>query len=530
MEKKKKKLIIVLGVVASLILLGIICFNVINNKGKVTYTYNNSNIIHYEKLYIAKTEYYKNKVKIYFKGNEHLYPENLSTQDDANAIFVKTGNTITIYSDNPSDITSLEVSDGEYFEILFRYLNTNEYATMWRFWGTDIGWMSYYGDSSKYYTEEEKSKQRKETEKRQEQREQEQAVTEEIFQIVEGKWICSDGDYFDVYKNDRDVICMNVNVHMNANDYDNEDWQAIDFRWVDKDNKTAYLFHDPYDFFDLGCGYEIVLSENNDSFECNGKEYKLADRNIWSGVDAKYVYAIKVLLENSDEWKFLDGNDVTNSENNDEANPNNNDVKEVADETEVSVETEVSEDTNEKVYGCKYAITDLDGNGNPELIKSGYTGDEEYGYSVIYEVSEDNTIKEINSNVLKNREFTELPPNLYNIESCLYFNGNYSYENFDGYKYVVEGSRKIGEDGYYKTFYKMSIQYDSIVLEKICSMEDNETDIKYYDENGNEITTNDYRSIWDLVRKNAMEEEASFGWFEETTEENMANSLKVFLE
>ena len=125
----------------------------------VYYSYKVQHIEHCGFFYISKTTYYGNRVEFDVNSRYELSEMNFSTPDDPNATVDFKNNTVILYSDIPNDISSLEVSNG-WFEISFRYLNTSEYACIWRTWADDLGWDEYDGDKDKYYTEEEKEQQR----------------------------------------------------------------------------------------------------------------------------------------------------------------------------------------------------------------------------------------------------------------------------------------------------------------------------------------------------------------------------------
>ena len=78
----------------------------------------------------------------------------------------------------------------------------------------------------------------------------------------------------------------------------------------------------------------------------------------------------------------------------------------------------------------------------------------------------------------------------------------------------------------------MSVQVNTVVLQKVCAMEyiedeDGSTAI-YFDENGNEIASYEYSSILKGVRNEA-DLNVQFTWFDEITIENMADSMGDYL-
>ena len=199
MEKniiKKIEIIAMLAVFCAFIITG--CTFANGGTSPVYYGYNVQNIDHCGFFYISKTTYYGNRVEFDVNSRYDLNEMDFSTPDDANATVDINNNTVILYSDIPNDITSLEVSN-VWFEVSFRYLNTSEYACIWRTWADDIGMGEYEGNKDKYYTEEEKEQQREAAEKAEELRKQAEKEDRELFEIFQGRWMSEDGDYFDIY-------------------------------------------------------------------------------------------------------------------------------------------------------------------------------------------------------------------------------------------------------------------------------------------------------------------------------------------
>ena len=257
---------------------------------------------------------------------------------------------------------------------------------------------------------------------------------------------------------------------------------------------------------------EAVLSEDNKSFEYNSKTYYLADEESWGNVDIEYVHSVNILFENADEWIVSGEFTGVDSLDGEEAE---------IDETE---ETDTTGSVDKSGAICRYAVTDLDMNGCPEVIVSGRDTDGN-SFLNIYDTTEDGSFEELKTND------TLIQPDLYEAEELGYICLPNKYQ--DVYKYVVEGRQEYDGEGYYLQNYQMSIQISSVVLEKVCSEESIEGEdgqtVTYYNDDGSELSSKNYFSILGSTREEA-DKTASLLWFDEVTIENMAKSLGVFLE
>ncbi|MBR4581201.1 MAG: hypothetical protein IKO32_08205 [Lachnospiraceae bacterium] len=162
------------------------------------YTYKLNNIQYWESLYVSQTTYFDDRVEIKLDGENSKSDFSFDSPDKKDAVTDRRNDTLVIYSDNPTDITSLSIHSS-WYEAEFRYLNTDEYACIWRFWADDLGWVDYSGDTYKYYTEEEKKQQREREEQAKLMREKMEKESEELFSVFLGKWVSEDGDYFEIY-------------------------------------------------------------------------------------------------------------------------------------------------------------------------------------------------------------------------------------------------------------------------------------------------------------------------------------------
>ena len=235
----------------------------------VYYTYNVQNIDHCGFFYISKTSYYGNRVEFNVNSRYEISEMNFATPDDPNATVDFKKNTVILYSDNPYDITSLNVSNS-WFEISFRYLNTSEYACIWRTWADDLGWVEYEGDTDKYYTEEEKKQQREAEERAKELREQAEKEDRELFKEFQGKWISDDGDYFDIY----DAGTAHGVKYYQVSTQNTEEYEG--FVFSKNGQETGYQMTYSEGSWGMFITYDIEYS-GGDSFLYAGKEFHKYD-------------------------------------------------------------------------------------------------------------------------------------------------------------------------------------------------------------------------------------------------------------
>ncbi|MBR6384429.1 MAG: hypothetical protein IKS56_10660 [Lachnospiraceae bacterium] len=492
----RNKILVILAVIINVLLL--------SGCGKTaTYTYNVKDIKHYDSLYITKTTYYNDRVEIKFKGTDSLDGYTFYTGDDPYSEKETKYNTLVIYSDNPSKINSVQ-AHGSWTEIYFRYLDSDEYATIWHYWADDLGWTDEQGDKEKYYTLEEQRNQAITAYQISERIKLAEQVSNEIFEIIKGKWVSEDGSYFDITEGDWGRCVLYYEA---ARDGFTE-CSGVNLSWISEEENTINILESPYESWGAYYSFDIELSEDGKSFEYESQTFYLADEETWGNVDIEYVYPVKILFDNADKWKVVEAQDETNT---DEIN-----------ETDETVVDETEEEKPESVY--KYALTDLNMNGLPEVILSGRDADG-ICFLETYEVTEDGGIekKKINSELSQ--------PALYDIEELLC---NYTPNRYqDVYKYLVEGRTDYDDESYFIQNYLMSVQINSLVLEKFTSQklidDGNDRTVTYYNENDEEISSVQYREYMMGIR-DEFNKTVNLSWFDEITIENMAKSLGVFLE
>ena len=497
----KNRLLLIFAVLLNILLIAG-CGKKIN-----TYTYNIKDIKHCDSLYITKTEYYDDRVEITFKGEYNLDNfwfgvENVRDYEEE----VK-NKTLIIYYDDPSAITSVSATSN-WLDVEFRYLDSKEYATIWRYWADDLGWVDYSGDKEKYYTLEEQRNQAINEYKIQENIKIAREASDNILATIKGKWISEDGSYFNI--SDEEYTGSYL-LFYDGKRNEFTECPGISFKWLSEDENRIEMYEAPDGGWGAYYSFEAAFSEDYKSFECESRTYYLMDEKVWGSVDIEYVQPINVLFENADEWEI----DEICVEA-DEIEPEDSDTA----ENEETDETE-NEEKAELIY--KYAVTDLDMNGFPEVIVSGRDTDDTC-FLYIYETAEDGSIQRVKTNN------TSIQPALYDTNELLCY---YSYNKYqDIYRYLAEGKTNYSEDTYYIQNYYMSIQINSVVLETVSAQELIEEDGReatFYDENGNEIKSVDYSILMNHVRDDA-DKTVNLLWFDDVTIENMAKSFGVFLE
>ncbi len=185
---------------------------------------------------------------------------------------------------------------------------------------------------------------------------------------------------------------------------------------------------------------------------------------------------------------------------------------------------------------ANYAVTDLDGDGMLEVIKSGSAGTAHNSRNIFYEVTEEGTLE------LLNEDFaTEWAsgPDLWSMDEF----GYYTDENGTRWN-LTSDCMSNGSYGCVYEYDRMSID-NGIIIEPVCYEEfvyyDFETESAvdlhlFYDAEYNEITEDEYYQITDEY--NALVEGTSiFGWisprvdgdFTQPTLEQLAASYQTFI-
>ena len=314
----------------------------------------------------------------------------------------------------------------------------------------------------------------------------------DAFGLFAGDWICEDGSYCQVFTRAEDG-------EKGIAYYDNEiglycEGYFLDVSLTDKNNNLYALS------YPIGSNYEIYsvkLSEDGQSFENigDGKTFERVDETLWSGINIMYIYPIQSLYADSSVWK---GKELHNG----------------------------SEESLDK---CLYSVTDLDWDGYPEIIKSGYFKNDEHVYSYIYEYTPGDIPKMMDCEVLHNPDINDIAPSFYGniiMDYTVDESGTWS-----EYRYITFGETPFGREERLLHEYSMNIKKNTVSLEVLCSKKtikdnDGNNSYYYYDADNTEIKVGEFYGIMDEKSKN--EKYVSINSFDKITLENMIESLRGF--
>lgn len=163
----------------------------------------------------------------------------------------------------------------------------------------------------------------------------------------------------------------------------------------------------------------------------------------------------------------------------------------------------------DELNSASYAVTDLDNDGMPEIIKTGWAGTSHNTLIAIYEVTEDGEL------VLISEEWES--PDLWNTDSIRY------YADADGIRWYLV-TDQITNDSTGQSRYVIHSRFsidDGIVTEPYCTESYNpelnedtdtyETICRYYDADDNEITEDEFEQLASEY-DSLVEGESEFGW------------------
>lgn len=198
---------------------------------------------------------------------------------------------------------------------------------------------------------------------------------------------------------------------------------------------------------------DVEASKELESFELN------TDTQELNNIDGKYAWQIQAIYDNRDIWKLSD------------------------------------EDNVDSDWYCDYAITDFDQDGYLEVCKCVQYNNGPVTTIWIYEVSEDGTIVELES---------ELDDPDVDYKSVCYPDIKYRpYANYieeDGeYKYIFYDCRSYGlTGGVFFDFGYLVIRDNKVDYDIVCTMfSDAEDNWLYYDGEGNEINEEEFNNLQD---------------------------------
>ncbi|MBO4702589.1 MAG: hypothetical protein J5625_08030 [Lachnospiraceae bacterium] len=308
----------------------------------------------------------------------------------------------------------------------------------------------------------------------------------DAFGLFAGRWICEDGSYCEVFTRAEDGEKGIVY-------YDNETGLLTEAYYVtasltDKEN-NLYALSYPMggNNFEI---YSVKLSEDNQSFENidDQKTFERVDETLWSGINIMYIYPIQSLCIDSFVWS----------------------------------EESAYKDKSERMDRWLYFVTDLDWDGYPEILKSGFYKGEKQTHTYIYEYTPGDAPQMMDCEVLYNHDLINPVPSFYGSIFSTYSvdtDGPWSV-----YKYEVSGNEDYSSEDIFLQEYLMCIKNNTVSLEKICAQSIAEETL-YYDAEGKEISKEEYN---DIMHDNWSDNKVFFEGFTDITLGNMIESMKKF--
>jgi len=173
-----------------------------------------------------------------------------------------------------------------------------------------------------------------------------------------------------------------------------------------------------------------------------------------------------------------------------------------------------------------YAVTDLDNDGYPEVIKTGYAGRGLNSYVRIYEVTNDGSLTEFGYNGMT--QFSDEMPDLFLSEnmSIRYF------DDENGVRfYLIENITSDGVLGIQQDHYLMSVKDNELHMDKIAgryhvSSDSGESD-DLWDVSGNPVSKEEYEELLGSYEARA-DKDFIFETFTEVTPDNIKSSYQSF--
>ena len=167
-------------------------------------------------------------------------------------------------------------------------------------------------------------------------------------------------------------------------------------------------------------------------------------------------------------------------------------------------------------------MTDLDWDGYPEILKSGFYKGEKQTHTYIYEYTPGDAPQMMDCEVLYNHDLINPVPSFYGSIFSTYSvdtDGPWSV-----YKYEVSGYEDYSSEDIFLQEYLMCIKNNTVSLEKICAQSIAEETL-YYDAEGKEISKEEYN---DIMHDNWSDNKVFFEGFTDITLGNMIESMKKF--
>lgn len=208
-------------------------------------------------------------------------------------------------------------------------------------------------------------------------------------------------------------------------------------------------------------------------------------------IDEAYIWQLNLICDNSDIWELSD------------------------------------EDRIDPDWYCFYAITDFDQDGYLEVCKRAVYSNGPNTRMWLYEVTDDMSIVRLESEIDEDIDYTS--SNYPDFES----DGSLEYYQDDNgiYYYLVYDCKSYGLTSVYNKYSYMALIDNRIVIRDVCYLHSENADeiITYYDSYGNEISEEEYISIYEAYIASATNN-TSLGWFANVTNENITDSFLTFID
>ena len=266
-------------------------------------------------------------------------------------------------------------------------------------------------------------------------------------------------------------------------------------------------------FLLAGCNYQAIEMTTATSSETTSVETSITEESFetesvettideLSGIDDKYAWQIKVIMDNSSIWERSEDHPF--------------------------METNESDRT----WLFTYCITDLDHDGYLELMKNAEFTNGPVTTLWLFEVTEDGELVELSSDLEddKNVEFrsTEYPDLPYSEPLRFYVDedGVYRYLGIDVHSWGIYGA-----DNYYGIWSVSdnNISYELLFMHSTEADEDSTEYINtYFDSDDNEIDEDEYNRLHKEYEA-LFTDEIQLGWFSEVTTENLVDSFNTYI-
>lgn len=216
--------------------------------------------------------------------------------------------------------------------------------------------------------------------------------------------------------------------------------------------------------------------------------------------DTEYASQVQVLYDNRQTWEFTDG----------------------------KYKTSYGETIDFDDYG--YAVTDLDNDGNIEILASGFAGSGRLSTNLVYEYDDEKGVIQWDTSNLVYDAYSDSEPDFLthiltsnsDLEGKLFLAGFVS-KDYDGL-YLASDYESYGATGGKTTYLKVTVNDNAISSELISSEEIEEKTVKYADEDGNDISFDSFTGLIRMAFYNCDESFKFSNVFKEVTLDNIQDS------